>query len=60
MGDFKMDPMMAAFIIATTTDAIIKLAANQNGISEEEMKLKISALQPRADELEAWLRGKSG
>jgi len=57
MGDFKMDPMMAAFIIATTTDAIIKLAANQNGISEEKMKLKISALQPRADELEKWLRG---
>jgi len=53
-----MDPMMAGFIIATTTDAIIKLAATQNGITEEEMRLKISALQPRADELEAWLREK--
>ena len=55
--DIKMDPMTAAFVIATATDAIIRLAADQNGISVEEMKLKISALQPRADELEEWLRG---
>ena len=55
--EFKMDPMTAAFVIATATDAIIRLAASQNGISVEEMKLKIAALQPRADELEKWLRG---
>ena len=55
--EFKMDPMTAAFVIATATDAIIRLAAHQNGVSVEEMKLKIAALQPRADELEDWLRG---
>ena len=55
--DIKMDPMTAAFVIDTDTDAIIRLAADQNGKSVEEMKIKISALQPRADELEKWLRG---
>ena len=55
--EFKMDPMTAAFVIATATDAVVRLAADQNGVSVEEMKLKISALQPRADELEKWLRG---
>jgi hypothetical protein len=54
--EFKMDPMTAAFVIATTTDALIRLAAHQNGVTVEEMKLKIAALQPRADSLEDWLR----
>ena len=55
--DIKMDPMMAAFLIGSVTDAIVTLAAKQNGITKEEMRAKIDALQPRADELEKWLRG---
>jgi len=53
-----MDPMTAAFLIGAATDAIISLAATQNGVSVEEMKKMIDELQPKADELEAWLRGK--
>ena len=56
--DMKMDPMTAFFLIGSVTDAIISYAATQNGVTVEEMKGMIDALQPRADELEAWLRGK--
>jgi len=54
--DIKMDPMTAAFIIGSVSDLIITIAAQANGVSVEEMKEKISKLQPKADLLEEWLR----
>ena len=55
-----MDPMTAALLIGSVSDLIITLSARANGVSIEEMKQMIDALQPKADELEAWLRGKQG
>ena len=57
--DIKMDPMTTAFLISAITDLIITFSARANGVSVEEMKEKISTLQPKADMLEEWLRGKS-
>ena len=58
--DIKMAPMTAALLIGSVSDLIITLSARANGVSIEEMKQMIDALQPKADELEAWLRGKQG
>ena len=58
--DIKMDPMTAGLLIGVVTDAIVTVAAKQNNISKEEMWAKINALQPKADNLEKWLRGVIG
>ena len=53
-----MTPELAAMLIASTTDAIIRVSAKYEGITYEEMKAKIEVLQSKADDLENWLRGK--
>ena len=53
-----MDIMTTAFLIGAVSDLIITISANANGVSVEEVKEKISKLQPRADLLEEWLREK--
>ena len=51
-----MTPELAAMLIASTTDAIIRVSAKHEGMTYKEMKAKIETLQPKADELENWLR----
>ena len=51
-----MSPEIAAMLIASTTDAIIRIASKHENITYEEMKAKIEVLQSKADDLEDWLR----
>jgi len=52
-----MTPELIAMLIASTTDIIIRVAAEHENISYEEMKAKVEALQTKADDLEMELRG---
>jgi len=55
-----MDPTMIAMLIAAGTDAIIKISAQHDGVTyeerEAEVKVALEKLQPKADDLEDWLR----
>ena len=55
-----MTPQMIAMLIAAGTDAIIRISAKHDGVSfeerEAEVKAAIETLQPKADDLETWLR----
>jgi len=57
-----MTPQMIAMLIAAGTDAIIRVSAKHDGVSFEErqaeVKAAIETLQPKADDLEMWLRDK--
>jgi len=52
-----MTPELIAMLIASITDIIIRVAAEHENISYEEMKAKVEALQTKADDLEMELRG---
>ena len=55
-----MTPRMVAMLIAAGTDALIRVSARHDGVSFEERKAEVEAaidkLQPKADDLEGWLR----
>ena len=57
-----MDPVLAAAVIASVTDSIIWLSAEKDGVSYEQRQLEVmkalEKLQPKADDLENWLRNK--
>ena len=57
-----MTPEMIAMLIASFTDAAIRISAKYDGVTyeerEAEVKIASEKLQPKADSLEDWLRGK--
>lgn len=55
-----MGPMETAMLISAITDAIIRVVSNVTGEDPEVLKLKIKALEVKADDLEEWLRKGDG
>ena len=51
-----MDPMVAGMIISAVKDIIITVGAESINESPEEYAKKIAELQPKADNLEEWLK----
>ena len=52
-----MEPMETALILSTLTDVLFRLGAESSGLTPEEFKDKVDALQVKADDLEDWLKG---
>ena len=52
----RIPPELAFALISALTDTVIAVAAKYEGISDEAMRKKIDALQPKADVLEKWLK----
>jgi len=57
-----MSPELAAMLIASLTDSVIRISAKHGNVSFEERKTEVisalKVLQPNADDLEKWLRDK--
>ena len=51
-----MEPMEAALFISAITDVVFRLGASNSGMTPEEYKEKVIALQVKADDLEDWLK----
>jgi len=51
-----MEPTEVIMGIGVLTDFLFRLGENYTGLTPEEFKAKIDALQVRADDLENWLK----
>ena len=51
------DAMTTALIVSSVTDVIFRIMANKEGMTPEELKAEVDALQVKADTLEDWLKG---
>ncbi len=50
------DAMATAMMVSAVTDVIFRIMANKEGMTPEELKAEVDALQLKADDLEAWLK----
>ena len=51
-----MEAMQTAMLISGVSDIIFRIMANKEGVTPEELKAEVDALQLKADALEDWLK----